>query len=135
MDFKFENYGTNTYLVYELKSDDVINAMSLGMLINNKISGLATTVFTQMNTTQYIKYDVSTKMSAKQIFSGIVNRKRLLGIFSGIVDALLSAEDYMIDLDNIILDLDYIFSDITTCDTVLICLPIETDSFTQTDSG
>lgn len=133
MDFKFENYGTNTYLVYELKSDDVINAMSLGMLINNKISGLATTVFTQMNTTQYIKYDVSTKMSAKQIFSGIVNRKRLLGIFSGIVDALLSAEDYMIDLDNIILDLDYIFSDITTCDTVLICLPIETDNFTQRD--
>lgn len=135
MNFKFENQGTNTYLVYEVKSDDIINTMSLGMLINNKISGLASTVFTQMNTTKYIKYDVSTKISAKQIFNGIVNKKRLLGVFSGIIDALLSAEDYMIDMENIILDLDYIFSDVTTCDTVLICLPIEMQNQYSKDLG
>lgn len=135
MNFKFENQGTNTYLVYEIKSDDVINTMSLGMLVNNKISGLASTIFTQMNTNKYIKYDVSTKISAKQIFNGIVNKKRLLGVFSGIIDALLSVEDYMIDMENIILDLDYIFSDVTTCDTVLICLPIEMENQYSSDLG
>ena len=124
MNFKFENQGTYTYLVYTIGDNDEVDSMSLGMLTNNKISGLAPTLFTQMDNTKYIKYNVSAKISVTQFFAGPVNRKRLLGVFSGIVNGLLSAEDYMIDADSIVLDLDYIFVDVTTYSTVLICLPI-----------
>lgn len=123
--FTFENQGTNTYLVYQVGAEDIVDSMSLGMLTNNKIPGLATAMFTQMDATKYIKYNVSSKVSVKQFFSGAVNKKRLLGVFHGIVDALLSAEDYMIDERTIILDLDYIFADVSSCETVLVCLPIE----------
>ena len=123
-DFYFENQGTNTYLVYEIKPDDAVDSMSLGMLTNNIIPGLASAVFTQINTTKYIKYNVSAKISVKQFFEGQVNKKRLLGVFNGIVDAMLSAEDYMIDTNTVLLDLNYIFADVSTCDTVLVCLPI-----------
>lgn len=123
--FTFENQGTNTYLVYQVGEKDTVDSMSLGMITNNKIPGLATAMFTQMDATKYIKYNVSSRVSVKQFFSGAVNKKRLLGVFSGIVNALLSAEDYMIDERTIILDLDYIFADVSSCDTVLICLPIE----------
>ena len=122
--FTFESQGTNTYLVYTISDEDVVDTMSLGMLTNNKISGLATTLFTQMDTTKYIKYNVSAKVSVRQFFSGAVNKKRLLGVFKGIVNALLSAEDYMLDESTILLDLDYIFADVSSCETVLICLPI-----------
>ena len=37
---------------------------------------------------------------------------------------MLSAEDYMIDPSSILLHLEYIFVDVSTCDTVLICAPI-----------
>ncbi len=127
-EFVFENQGTNTYLVYAISPDDVIDSMSLGMLTNNKISGLATTLFTQMDATKYIKYNVSAKVSVEQFFAGAVNRKRLLGVFKGIVNALISAEDYMIDSKTILLDLDYIFTDVSTCETVLICLPIQEET-------
>lgn len=123
--FTFENQGTNTYLVYQIEDNDTVDSMSLGMLVNNKIPGLAAAMFTQMDTTKYIKYNVSSRVTAQQFFSGAVNKKRLLGVFSGIVNAFLSAEDYMIDKEAVILDLDYIFADVSTCDTILICLPLE----------
>ena len=107
MDFTYENQGTNTYLVYTISDEDVVDTMSLGMLTNNKIPGLATTLFTQMDAMKYIKYNVSAKVSVRQFFSGAVNKKRLLGVFKGIANALLSAEDYMIDGNTILLDLDY----------------------------
>lgn len=135
MNFSFENQGTNTYLVYTVSSEDLVDTMSLGMLTNNKIPGLATVIFTQMDTTKYIKYNVSARISVRQFFSGPVNRKRLIGVFNGIVDAMLSAEDYMIDVNTILLDLDYIFADVSTCDTVLVCLPIVNDDLTGTDIG
>lgn len=122
--FTYENQGTNTYLVYQVTPDDVIDSMSLGMLTNNKIDGLATTLFMQVDMTKYIKYNVSAKVSVKQFFSGPVNKKRLVGVFSGIVNAMLSAEDYMIDTNTILLDMDYIFADVSTCETVLICVPV-----------
>lgn len=135
MSFSFENQGTHTYLVYTVAEDDAVDSMSLGMLTNNKIHGLAHTLFTQMDATKYIKYDVSAKISVKQFFTGQVNKKRLIGVFNGIVDAMLSAEDYMIDVNSIILDLDYIFADVSTCETILVCLPIVSDDLSNRDLG
>ena len=133
--YSFENQGTHTFLVYTVAEVDVIDSMSLGMLTNNKIHGLAHTLFTQMDATKYIKYDVSAKISVKQFFTGQVNKKRLIGVFNGIVDAMLSAEDYMIDVNSILLDLDYIFADVSTCETVLVCLPIVSDDLSNRDLG
>lgn len=135
MNFTFETQGTNTLLVYEVKPEDALDNMSLGMLTNNKINGLATTLFMQMNMTKYIKYNVSAKISVKQFFAGPVNKKRLIGVFSGIVDAMLSAEEYMIDTNSILLDLEHIYADVSTCETVLICLPVVDLEMKSTDLG
>lgn len=135
MNFTFENQGTNTYLVYAVQPEDSIDTMSLGMLTNNKILGLAQTIFTQMDTTKYIKYNISAHVSVKQFFSGSVNKKRLIGVFKGIVNAMLSAEDYMIDTHSIVVDMDYIFADVSTCETVLICLPIVEVEKNQVELG
>lgn len=122
--FTYENNGSTTYLVYKVQSNEKMDTMTLGMLTNNKIIGLAPAVFTQMDSQKFIKYNVSAKISVKQFFEGQVNKKRLIGVFTGIVNAVLSAEDYMIDVNSIILDLDYIFSDVSSCETVVICLPV-----------
>lgn len=124
MNFTFENQRTNTYLVYKVLDDDTIDTMSLGMLTNNKIPGLAPTIFMQMDDSKYIKYNVSARISVKEFFLGPVNKKRLLGVFNGIIEALMSAEDYMIDVNSIIMDLEHIFTDVSTCETFLICLPL-----------
>ena len=135
VDLHYENQGTNTYLVYAIKEDDSVDSMSLGMLTNNKIHGLAPTLFTQMDSQKYIKYNVSAKVSVAQFFAGAVNKKRLLGVFTGIVNAMLAAEDYMLDPASIIMDLDYIFADVSTCETDLICLPIIDTEAKRPDLG
>lgn len=124
MNFTYENQGSNTFMVYEVGADEVIDSMSLGMITNNKILGLAPTIFFQQDTTKYFKYNISAKVSADQFLMGVVNKKRLIGVFQGIVNAMLSAEEYMIDANSICLDLQYIFTDVSTCETVLVCLPI-----------
>lgn len=133
--FTYETQGTNTYLVYEISSEDTVDSMSLGMLTNNNIPGLAQTFFTQIDDKKLIRYNVSSHISVAQFFTGVVNKKRLLGVFSGIVDAMLSAEDYMIDINSILLDLEHIYADVSTCESVLICLPIENPNLCNPDLG
>lgn len=135
MHFTFENQGTNTYLVYQVDAADEIDSMSLGMLTNNSIYGFAPAVFTQMDTDKYIKFNVSAKVSATQLFTGAVNQKRLTGVFLGIVNAMISAEDYMLDTNNILLDLDYIFADVSTCETVVVCLPVMNPNHNNPELG
>lgn len=135
MSYSFENIGTHTYFVYEIEETDQVDTMSLGMLTNNQIPGLAAAIFTQADEKKYIKYDISAKVSVEQFFSGAVNKKRLLGVFEGITDAMLSAEDYMLDMNSILLDLEYIFADVSTCKTVLICLPIVQEEKDSNDLG
>ena len=135
MTFSYENLGTNTFLVYEIKDNDEIDSMSLGMLTNNSIPGFAPVTFTQMDATKYIKYNVSSKVSVSQLFSGPVNRKRLLGVFTGIVNAMLSAEDYMLDPQTVIMNMDYIFTDVSTCETTLVCLPVAQEERPPVDLG
>ena len=125
MNFIYENQGHITYLSYEISPEDIIDTLSLGMITNNKIPGLAPSIFTQMDTTKFIKYNVSAKISVEQFFSGAVTKKHLLGVFKGIVAAVLASEDYMIDINSIVFDLEHIFADVSTCEVSLICLPIQ----------
>ncbi|PNH19070.1 hypothetical protein B6K86_07740 [Lachnospiraceae bacterium] len=123
--FKFENQGAISYLVYEVQAEDKIDTISLNMLSGNQIKGLADTTFLQMDDKRFIRYNVTAKITANQFFTRPIGKKSFLGILFGIADALISAEAYMIDPQSIVLDLDSIFTDVSTGETILICLPIE----------
>ena len=120
---QFENQGTNIFLVYRLTGMQV-DSMGLGMLTNNNIPGFASAIYTQQDREVFIKYNVTAKIELRQFFSGQVNRTRLLGVFSSIVSALKTAEDYMLDLNTILLDPDYIFVDVSTNRAELVCVPV-----------
>ncbi len=135
MTFTYENQGTSTFLVYKVQLDDEIDTMSLGMLTNNQIDGIAPTQFGQMDNDKYIKYNVSAKVSADQLLSGPVNKKRLLGVFNGIIDAMLSAEDYMLDPNSLLLELEHIYVDVSSCEAFVICLPILNSERKNPDLG
>ena len=122
--FTYENNGINTYLVYEIGIGDIVDSMGLGMITNNKIPGLAQTFFTQKDNGKYIKYNVSSRITLQSFFTGQVNKKRLLSVFKGILDAYFAAEEYMLDTSSIVLDAEYIFVDVSTCDVSMIFLPL-----------
>lgn len=120
----FEHQGTATYLVYELGPEDNVDSMSLGMLVNNQISGFAPTIVTQRDNVKQVKCNVTAQVTADQYLLGSVNKKMLIGVFQGIAQAFLSAEEYMIDPDTIQLELGSIFVDVATGKTAMICVPV-----------
>lgn len=126
MSFTYENQGAYSYLVYEIQSGDEIDTLSLGMITNNKIPGFAAAIYSQMDTKKFIRYNISAKVSARQFFEGTVNRKQVLAIFGNMVEVLTNAEEYMIDPGTFVMDMNYIYVDVTTYETLLVCLPVTT---------
>ena len=124
MSFTYENQGNNTYLVYKIGASDNVDTMSLGMITNNKIDGIVPTLFNQSDTDRFIKYNISAKVSAKEFLSGVVNKKRLLGVFISVLKAIKSTEEYMIDARSLLIDLEHIYVDVSKCDAMLVCLPL-----------
>ncbi len=122
--FKYENVGSSTYLVYELDYDEQIDSTSLGMISNNSISGVAKMFYSQIDHKKFLKFDVSAKISADQLLTGPVEKKRIVGLFKGIVSALMEAEDYMLDSSSFILDMKFIFTNISATDVSVVCLPV-----------
>lgn len=135
MDFTYENQGINTYLVYQLKEEDQLDSLTLGMITNNKINGIAPAVYTQLDEKKYVKYNISSKIAVSEFFQSAVTKKRLVGVFHSICTALLSAEEYMIEDNALLLDLEYIYADVTTCEAFLICLPLSNLSEQDIEPG
>ena len=115
----------NRYLIYQLEPSERIRKIELRMLTNNEIPGLAATQYTQSDDRRFIQFNVAKRIEAAKYLEGDVTKAQLIGVFKGIAKALNAAEEYMIDKDCIRIDLNYIFVDVSTKDTVLICLPVE----------
>ncbi len=124
MKYSYETQGASTYLVCELEPADQLDGLTLGMLTNNHIPGVAPVIYTEMNGQQYLKYNISAKISSDQFFSmGITKDRTLLGL-KNILDALCSADDYMIDINCFSLAKEQVFLNVSSCEAALICIPV-----------
>lgn len=128
MSFTYENQGSKSYLVYHFEPQEDIDSVGLGMITNNRINGLAQSVFMQLDDERQVKYDITSKVSAKQVFAGVVDKKIVLGVLNGIADAFLAGDDYMIDTSNILFNMDYIYVNVSTGETYLIYLPVNNEN-------
>lgn len=122
--FWLENQGSASYLVYVLAENDELDSMSLGMLTNNAIQGIAKTYYMQLDQERTLRYDVSAQIPLEQFYAGTVTRERLLKTFYSISEALTTAENYMIPLGNVMLEPNLIFVSVATCAVSLVCLPL-----------
>lgn len=77
--FTYENQGNSSYLVYTLAEEEMTDSMSLGMITNNKIPGLASAMFMQMNSVRYMKYNISSKIPVSRFFFGPGQQKKTAG--------------------------------------------------------
>lgn len=124
MNFNYENQGSSSFLTYQLKENDVLDAFNYGMIANNKINNIIPAIFSQINEDKFLKYNVSAKVSLSQYFEGFVNKKQVVSVFKSIASAVMDSEEYMIDSSMFVLDPDYIFVDVSTAQAYIICFPI-----------
>jgi len=124
MSFTNGQFGDDRYLIYQFGENDIIETMSFGQITNNTIDGLAPATFTQMDTTKSIMYKITSKISLEDFLQKPIKKKQLLKVLSGIIRAIRSAQEYMIDPSVILLDKEYIFLKLSTFEMHMICLPV-----------
>lgn len=127
MNFTYETQGAITYLVCELESQEQLDGLALGMLTNNHIAGVAPVLYTEMNGQRFLKYNISAKVSADQFFSGTVSKERALNAFKNILNAVCSADEYMIDPKCFSVVSEHVFLNVSSCEVALVCIPTETE--------
>jgi pSer/pThr/pTyr-binding forkhead associated (FHA) protein len=125
MKMTYETQGYDTYLVCELDSVSVLDTASLGMLTNNLIPGIVPLTVSQIDNVCYLKYKITARVPATQIFSGAIKKKQLLTFLSTICTAIIEISDYMLNVTELLLDLNYIYVDVSSCSAELICLPVK----------
>lgn len=122
--FTYENQGTISFLVYNLKDEDVVDTITSGMLLNNKIEGLIPYAYSQVDTKRCFKYNITSKVTLKNYFSGSVTKKRLVGVLQSIASAILECEDYLINVDRFVFDPELIYVDVSNYSAFMVCLPL-----------
>lgn len=121
--FNCEEQEGKNYLIYDKKTEDKIDPLTMEMMSNNKIDGLLPFESIQIDNVLTLKYNVTGLESLKDYFSGIVGRKKLLHVLEGIIALLIEAEDYLLDLSSYVLAEDYIYIHHETEKIYMIVLP------------
>ena len=127
MKFNYETQGAITYFVCELEPTEQIDTLTLGMLTNNHIVGLAPVLYTEMNNQRFLKYNISAKISVEQIFGGNMNKERAMLAFHNILNAVCSADEYMIEPNCFLMQAENMFMNVSSCEAALICIPVVTN--------
>ncbi|MEY8338323.1 DUF6382 domain-containing protein [Lachnospiraceae bacterium 62-35] len=130
--FTFENQGADSYLVYEITKEENLDSFAKGMLQNNEIEGVIKPTFTQKDTQQYLKYNITSKLMLSEYFRDKLTKEKVVKIFSSIAAGLENAEEYMLLPDKFLLDADKIYVDISKKEASIIFLPV--DEFKQDNS-
>ena len=125
--FKVENNGNITNLVYEFEKLDKVNSVGLGMIENNNIKGILPMVYTQLNNERLLKYNITSKVPMSFLFDRSVNKRIVANCFINIVKTITLAEDYMLDMDSFVIDMEYIYVNVSSYETELIYLPLLND--------
>ncbi len=135
MNFKYETQGAITYLVCELEPADQLDNLTLGMLTNNHINGLAPVLYTEMDGHRFLKYNISAKVAVNQFFSGSMNKQRAMHAFQSILNALCSADEYMIDQNCFSVNPEHVFLNVSNCEAALVCIPVATERKINTEAA
>lgn len=131
--FSYENQGINSFLKFTFPKNSKPDPLTIGMMTNNEIDGFLPSIYGCMDDISFVKYNISSKISVSQFFSGTVSKKKLISVLKGILTAFISAEDYMIDVKCIVLDLNYIYVNVSTCHTEVVCVPLDSSLKKDTD--
>ena len=122
--FTYEEQGEKKYLVYEKKTDDKMDHLTLEMMSNNRIDGVVPANHIQIDDRFYMKYDISGLMNLREYLQGVVSRQKILSVLESIADAAIVSEDYLLSISSYVLDMEYVYIDPDTLKVSMIVLPV-----------
>ncbi len=126
IELSIEQNGNSTNAVYLLQSGDRIDNLTLGMLVNNKITGVAPISPIQIKDDKFFQYNITNSISMRKYLGESVQREKLLRVFLQIAETVLEAGEYMINPTSFMLDEQNIFIEKDTGNISIVCIPLLT---------
>ena len=120
---KYQTDSLCTSIVYTLDPDERIDAFTNGMLINNNIRGILAQSFEINNNVMTLSYNITRGIPLSTLIRQSLKKEVILTILRNIADILVRAEEYMLDVDKMILEDDYIFVDTSNLEASMILIP------------
>lgn len=123
--FKYEEQDGKKYLVYTKRETDILDTFTLEMLANNIIEGLAAFSSIRLDNDIKMKYNVTGMITLREVLSSIIGKEKFLDILEKITQAVIRAEDYMLDMSSYIFDESFIYVNPANSKIFMIVLPIK----------
>lgn len=123
--FTYENQGSETLLVHHLNEEEHLDGFAKGMLQGNEIAGIIRPSFMQVDSDQYLKYSVTSKIPLKDYLEGEMERGTVLKLCFSVLEAIHDLEEYMLAKERLILDIEYIFVDISKKEASFLYIPVD----------
>ena len=131
MIYTYETVGNSSYLVATFERGQGIVNYQLQMLTNNNIKNIINANKRQKNDDVIVSYNITSKISLKQIASRHkITKLGLINIIQGALTALDEIGEYQLVSSGIVFDEEYIYVNPKTYEPSFIYLPCYTD-----DSG
>lgn len=122
--FMIENQGIQTFLVYTLADEEIVDEISYETIHDSLVTGILPTFLASEGTGRVLKFNISSRISLEHFFNGVVDRAGFLRVFTSIVHTLQMAEEYSLDERYFLLDSQYVYVNVGTREAELICVPI-----------
>ena len=123
----YENDASASYLNYKMLKEEELDRVGLGMLQNNNIEGIVPITFSQFNLDRKLVFNISAQVTLEDMLERPIYRKKLLTIFSCMVKTLLSANEYLLELNEFVFNTQYIFCDVSEGTAKFMYLPVVND--------
>ena len=124
MELQIERVGRSQFLVYQMQPDEELDEIGLGMIENNKISGILPITQNHIDEESKLSFNITSQVSLEQLVRGMVSRKKILTVFISICDTFLEAENYMLEDDFFLMEKKYIYTDPSNGRANLVYFPV-----------
>lgn len=118
-----KNYE-NGILTVRVEENYEIDSMSLGMLANNEIEGIAKISFSRIDDIKIFKYEIGDYKPLSELFNGIVDLSLFISVLRSLSDTVILSSNYLVDENSFLFDLENIYFEKNGKKIKLICLPL-----------
>ena len=123
--FDIDEQKSGKYLVYYKKETDEVDSLVMGMMENNKIEGTVPCMKSQVDMVVSYRYDITGLQPVTEYFSGIVSKNKILKLIEEILEEKKLLEEYMLDMESVVLESRYMYVEPATGKVKCLLLPVK----------
>ena len=110
VEMKYESNGNKSFITYSIENRADMDHIEMEMLRLNEIPGILSFNLAQADGDISCCYDITSLTKLKGFLSQPMNRQQLFKMLEQIISMLITAEDYMLNIEHFVLNTEYIYA-------------------------